>query len=46
MQMLTMETTTTRPPLVVALVDVLAGQTGKASVGSSREKVMGEGGAM
>ena len=38
-QMLTMETTTTLPPLVVALVDVVAGQTGKASEGSSHEKV-------
>ena len=38
--MLTMETTTTLPPLVVALVvDVEAGQTGKASEGSSHEKV-------
>ena len=38
-QMLTTETTTTLPPLVVALVDVVAGQTGKASEGSSHEKV-------
>ena len=38
-QMLTTETTTTRPPLVVALVDVVAGQTGKALEGSSHEKV-------
>ena len=38
-QMLTTETMTTRPPLVVALVDVVAGQTGKASEGSSHEKV-------
>lgn len=44
--MLTTETTTTLPPLVVALVDVVAGQTGKASEGSSHEKVMGERGAM
>jgi len=46
MQVLTTETTTTLPPLVVALVDVVAGQTGKASEGSSHEKVMEEGGAM
>ena len=38
-QMLTTETTTTLPPLVVALVDVVAGQTGKASEGSNHEKV-------
>jgi len=44
--MLTTETTTTLPPLVVALVDVVAGQTGKASEGSSHEKAMGERGAM
>jgi len=43
--MLTTETTTTLPPLVVALVDVVAGQTGKASEGSSHEKAMGERGA-
>jgi len=44
--MLTTETTTTLPPLVVALVDVVAGQMGKALEGSSHEKVMEEGGAM
>ena len=38
-QMLTTETTTTLPPLVVALVDVEAEQTDKASEGSSHEKV-------
>ena len=37
--MLTTETTTTLPPLVVALVDVVEGQTGKVSEGSSHEKV-------
>ena len=37
--MLTTETTTTLPPLVVALVAVVAGQTSKASEGSSHEKV-------
>ena len=37
--MLTTETTTTLPPLVVALLDVEAGQTDKASEGSSHEKV-------
>ena len=37
--MLTTETTTTLPPLVVALVDVVEGQTDKALEGSSREKV-------
>ena len=37
--MLTTETTTTLPPLVVALVDVEAGQTDKALEGSSHEKV-------
>jgi len=44
--MLTTETTITLPPLVVVLVDVEAGQTDKASEGSSHEKAMGERGAM